>query len=359
MAPRQRTNDGNNKGYGKGFYGGDKGGYKGGYKGGWQQKGGGKGNKGYGKFGKGNSWNGGGGKGMYELDAFGMWLDDAAGNHWPNEALSLEVETSPKTFQHPNKFEILSNKDEFPEFENIDDEKPKKEKFEPIKAKSQKEIKQERKQLGNMKEKQQDETERKIDELLDQLDREYDEDDNEEVTEQDVEELKEMEMNLFDVDSDDDDIDGINEFGNAHEKYNEWVKVSSVVDSGAADNVTNRQTAPKVPVRPSEGSRRGQKYVAANGEKIMNEGEQELQVVTEEGAKANVKYQITDVKRPLMSVGKLCDRGNRVIFGRGGGVIHNVRTGTVTSFKRSGGIYTVDLWVRQNDGTASGFPGQS
>ena len=128
-----------------------------------------------------------------------------------------------------------------------------------------------------------------------------------------------------------------------------WVKMRSVVDSGAADHVTNRETAPGVKVCPSPGSRRGQKYVAASGERIPNEGEQNLCVVTEAGAPAQMKYQITDVTRTLTSVAKLCDRGNRVTFGRGGGVIQNLKTGQMTSFKRSGGIYTLDVWVKNDD----------
>ena len=44
---------------------------------------------------------------MYELDAFGVWLDDAQGDAWPNEALSLEVEIreKKKSFEHPNMFD--------------------------------------------------------------------------------------------------------------------------------------------------------------------------------------------------------------------------------------------------------------
>ena len=140
----------------------------------------------------------------------------------------------------------------------------------------------------------------------------------------------------------------------------EWLKVASVVDSGAAEHVTSRDMAPGVRITPSAGSRRGQTYVAANGDAMANEGEQALTVLTEEGAMADMTFQITDVRRPLCSVGKICDRGNRVIFGRGGGVIHNLSSGRLTPFKRRGNIYALDLWVRQGEddekgGSASGF----
>lgn len=72
---------------------------------------------------------------------------------------------------------------------------------------------------------------------------------------------------------------------------NNYVKVVSVVDSGAAENVSSRDIAPDVPVRTSEGSRRGQHYVTANGGRVANEGEQRLEVVTEEGGVTNMTFQ--------------------------------------------------------------------
>ena len=88
-----------------------------------------------------------------------------------------------------------------------------------------------------------------------------------------------------------------------------------------------------------------------------------MEVVTEEGGVTNMTFQTTDVKRPLCSVAKLCDRGNRVTFGASGGVIQNLRTGQLTPFRRRGGIYTLELWVKQSEPRGSmpnnsGFHGQ-
>jgi len=116
--------------------------------------------------------------------------------------------------------------------------------------------------------------------------------------------------------------------------------------------------APGVPVKPSAGSKRGQHYLAANGQRMANIGEQHVRVVTEAGGQADVTFQVTGVTRPLLSVGELCDRGNRVVFGRGGGVIQNTTTGAVTHFGRSGGIYAIDLYVQKSAAAAQGFPGQ-
>ena len=77
--------------------------------------------------------------------------------------------------------------------------------------------------------------------------------------------------------------------------------------------------------------------------------------MTEDGAGTSMTFQIVDVKQPLCSVTKLCDRGNRIVFGRNGGVIQNLRTGNLTPFRRQGGVYALDLWVDQSEPSSTGF----
>ena len=60
-------------------------------------------------------------------------------------------------------------------------------------------------------------------------------------------------------------------------------------------------------------------------------------------------------------MGEMCDRGNRVLFGRGGGVIQNLKTGEITPFRREGGIYALDFYLAaggQGPRRNPGFPGQ-
>ena len=161
-------------------------------------------------------------------------------------------------------------------------------------------------------------------------------------------------LNYLDEDPEDDTLLawGMEEKGMPSEDF---IHVRSIMDSGAVEHVTNRDIVPGVPVKPSPGSQRGQCYVAANGSRIANEGQQELSVCTEDGGTTDMTFQVTEVQRPLCSVAQLCDRGNRVVFGSSGGVIHNLRSGRLTPFRRRGGVYTLDLWIRQADDKASGF----
>ena len=81
-----------------------------------------------------------------------------------------------------------------------------------------------------------------------------------------------------------------------------------------------------------------------------------MEVRTEEGVDTDVTFQMADVSRPLNSVGKICDTGKRVMFGKKGGVIWDVATGRLTKFHReTDGVYELNLWMK--DGSqAPGFP---
>ena len=135
-----------------------------------------------------------------------------------------------------------------------------------------------------------------------------------------------------------------------------WVKVDSVVDSGASTPVAPPTMAPNCTIRPSEGSKRGQKFTSASKHKLKNLGEQRLEACTEDGHETEVLFQIADVSRPLVSVSGICERGNRVIFGRAGGVVQCLKTGRETPFYKRNGIYVLSMWIK--DGDSSGFNGR-
>ena len=99
-------------------------------------------------------------------------------------------------------------------------------------------------------------------------------------------------------------------------KDKKWVKVDSVVDSGASAPVAPPTMVPNVPVQPSEGSRRGQKFTSASKHKLKNLGQQSIHACTEEGAFTEVLFQVADVSKPSVSVSAICEHGNRVIFGK-------------------------------------------
>jgi hypothetical protein len=84
--------------------------------------------------------------------------------------------------------------------------------------------------------------------------------------------------------------------------------VELALDSGAVANCASPEDMPgsvevKVPT-----DRKVRNFVGAGGDRIKNYGESEVTLEQEEDfAAVNSKFQITDVMRPLHSVGEICD----------------------------------------------------
>jgi hypothetical protein len=132
--------------------------------------------------------------------------------------------------------------------------------------------------------------------------------------------------------------------------FDEKQKIRFTVDSGAAETVCKKTDAKDFPIIHG-GNESMTKYIMPNGEIVENDGEKHLKVKTTEGEKFIVRTQLTDVRKPLMSVSKVCDEGNRVIFEENGGFIENKKSGQRTKFQREGNVYVLELDL------VSGFTG--
>ena len=74
-----------------------------------------------------------------------------------------------------------------------------------------------------------------------------------------------------------------------------------------------------------------------------NLGEKRLKVMTKEGRQCELKMQVTDVRKPLMSVARVCDAGHTVVFRRDGGEIVDNETGKATKFSRVNNVYRLEV----------------
>ena len=133
-----------------------------------------------------------------------------------------------------------------------------------------------------------------------------------------------------------------------------WVKIEAVVDSGTAESVALADMAPWVPMLASSGSKRGQTYMSACGEKLPNLGQKQLKVWTNEGKLVVAMFQCADVTRNLCSVSKICDQGNRVVFEGQGGFIESPN-GARTSFKRENNVYVLKVHAKEPGDQRSDF----
>ena len=99
----------------------------------------------------------------------------------------------------------------------------------------------------------------------------------------------------------------------------------------------------------SEGSKRGQKFIAAAGKGIKNEGQRTVKFSTDNGKRRRMKVQAAQVSNILASVAGICDNGNEVAVTTTGGRIVSVRNGHITKFRRHGKVYVMDIWVLNPD----------
>jgi hypothetical protein len=133
--------------------------------------------------------------------------------------------------------------------------------------------------------------------------------------------------------------------------------IDFTVDSGAADTVADETIAPNCPTVPSEGSKKGVKYVAAAGKVIANEGEKNVKTQTGEGHLCGIKIQIAKVNKALLSVSKICDAGHEVVFNDNGGRTVHCTTGQVVKFRRVDGVYRLRVKIVGEQGSGFIRPG--
>ena len=124
-----------------------------------------------------------------------------------------------------------------------------------------------------------------------------------------------------------------------------YVMVEGILDSGSVTHVMDPEDAPGYEVRESPGSRRGQKFTGAGGEKIANDGQMDLALVaenehTKKEHEIRCNVQAAKVTRPLFSVGRITENGIDVLFRKGYAVTIDAKTGKdITRHPRENGIY--------------------
>ena len=104
------------------------------------------------------------------------------------------------------------------------------------------------------------------------------------------------------------------------------------------------------------------KLVSANGGKIEHYGEREVSFEAEEaegGGLMGMIFQVSDVRKPLAAVWRICQKGNRVCFGpdSGDNYIQHKATGKKVMLKKKGGSYVMGVTVvRRRKDLGGPFP---
>ena len=135
--------------------------------------------------------------------------------------------------------------------------------------------------------------------------------------------------------------------------------IEITVDSGACDWVANKQVARAFRIQATPASEAGVWYRSACGTRIFNEGEKTVRGYTSSGAYMDVTWQVADVTKPLGSVLRMMETGNRVMFeldeGKNTrGYIGHIATGTKVDIVRKENALIMQLWVPKATGVNAG-----
>ena len=93
------------------------------------------------------------------------------------------------------------------------------------------------------------------------------------------------------------------------------------IDSCASDNVMSKEHLSGYTIRPSPGSKRGQKWGSASGHMIPNGGEATYSFMTEHGGISKGTARIGKVTAPLAAVSKITKASNIAFCSEGCGWI--------------------------------------
>ena len=107
-----------------------------------------------------------------------------------------------------------------------------------------------------------------------------------------------------------------------------------VVDSAADESCWPKDQGGAFPTRPSK---KNIVLMTANGGKMGHYGEKEV-TFRNDGSIVGLRFQVTDVKKPLLAVRRLVEKGNVVRFGPkpGESYIANIETGKRIPMERKG-----------------------
>ena len=129
-----------------------------------------------------------------------------------------------------------------------------------------------------------------------------------------------------------------------HHKNGKGLNVLRItLDSGASANVIPTDMFPDIPLQESEGSRKGQYWISADGTKIYNEGQKEVRFTTRKGRKMKIMFQVGKVTKPLLSAFKVAEFGNEVLIKKDKAEIANRKTGASIDLRRENGVFVFEV----------------
>ena len=130
-------------------------------------------------------------------------------------------------------------------------------------------------------------------------------------------------------------------------KAEEWEEIEITVDSGACDTVLPSRMLSSIKLEQNDASRRGEEYEVANGCTIPVEGQKRCIMMTIGSmVPKGIVFQVSNVHKPLLSVGSMADAGFDCILSKDGGVMRDRDSGEEIPLVRRGNLYVLRAWVK-------------
>ena len=144
------------------------------------------------------------------------------------------------------------------------------------------------------------------------------------------------------------DAEGLHAVPEAEEQ--EFLEFECCLDTGSSVHAADRIDLSGFEVVESPGSKAGQKFQAAGGKLIHNEGQVQALMSPpggQEDTELQFCFQITKVTRPPLSVTKMTERGDLyVLCKKDEALILDKDNRTVARFVRKGGLYKAVMKVK-------------
>ena len=134
-----------------------------------------------------------------------------------------------------------------------------------------------------------------------------------------------------------------------------YISLKVCLDSGACAHVVNKKAVPGYAVKASAMRRAGAAFFAADGGRIKNYGEVQVNMVSmdSKGQKHNTtsRFEAADVTRALWSVGVICDSGLDVRFSATRAWVLDEQGQELCVFHRTkgSGLYIAEVMVENPD----------
>jgi hypothetical protein len=130
-----------------------------------------------------------------------------------------------------------------------------------------------------------------------------------------------------------------------------WMDIEFEValDSGSQDHVCAEDDAPGYDLMPGAGSESKQCFIVGDGGRLAKRGEKRLNLEPDDcSTSISSCFQIARVTRPLMSVGRICDGGAKVISEETTAtVLSREGKDTCVFTRKPGGLYLCKMRLKQ------------